>query len=173
MTYEDPRDARDAVREFDGANANGQPIRLTLLSSVPRIAPAIDRSSLFDRIGKPSRSTFERMDSSEDLPRKRGDGSPPDDRSYSPPRTYLRVHDDVGRYESSRRGSRPRLPDRRAERREHSDRRPSGRREETGNGSGKGGKKESRLGSWTRKTAEELDAEMEDYFGGNGGGAAA
>jgi hypothetical protein len=64
------------VREFDGANANGQPIRLTLLSSAPRRAPAAaDRGSLFDRIEKPSRSMFERIDSSEDVPRRRGGGA--------------------------------------------------------------------------------------------------
>ncbi|CAH0049440.1 unnamed protein product, partial [Clonostachys solani] len=32
VTYETKADAEQAIREFDGANANGQPIRLTLLS---------------------------------------------------------------------------------------------------------------------------------------------
>lgn len=173
VTYEDPRDARDAVREFDGANANGQPIRLTLLSSAPRRAPAAaDRGSLFDRIEKPSRSMFERIDSSEDVPRRRGGGGRRDDRSYSPPRRGLRVPEGVDRYEPGGRDSRSPLPGRRGGGRERGGRRPGAKREENGREGGRGKKEGGRSGPRPKKTAEELDAEMEDYFGGNGGAAA-
>ena len=161
------------VREFDDANANGQPIRLTLLSSGPRRAPAAaDRGSLFDRIEKPSRSMFERIDSSEDVPRRRGGGGRRDDRSYSP-RKGLRVPEGVDRYEPGGRDSRSPMPGRRGGGRERGGRRPGARREESGRGGGRGGKREDGKpagGPRPKKTAEELDAEMEDYFGGGGGG---
>jgi THO complex subunit 4 len=162
------------VREFDGANANGQPIRLTLLSSAPaRRAPASDRGSLFDRIEKPSRSMFDRIDSSDEVPRRRGGGGRRDDRSYSPPRKGLRVPEGVDRYEPGGRDSRSPMPGRRGGGRERGGRRPGAKREDTGRGGGRGKKEEGRSGPRPKKTAEELDAEMEDYFGGNGGGAAA
>jgi THO complex subunit 4 len=176
VTYEDPRDARDAVREFDGANANGQPIRLTLLSSdsARRAPAAADRGSLFDRIEKPSRSMFDRIDSSDDVaPPRRGGGGRRNDRSYSP-RKGLRVPEGVDRYEPGGRDSRSPMPGRRGGGRERGGRRPGARREETGRGGGGRGKREEgRPGPRPKKTAEELDAEMEDYFGGNGGAAAA
>lgn len=174
VTYEDPRDARDAVREFNGANANGQPIRLTLLSSEPsRRAPATDRGSLFDRIEKPTRSMFDRIDSSDDVgaPRRRGGGGRRDDRSYSP-RKGLRVPEGVDRYEPGGRDSRSPMPGRRGGGRERGGRRPGAKREENGRGGGRGQKEgEGRPGPRPKKTAEELDAEMEDYFGGGGGAA--
>lgn len=167
VTYEDPRDARVAVREFDGANANGQPIRLTQLHGNSRRGGA-EGGSLFDRIEKPSRSMFERIDSSDDVgaPRRRGGGGRRDDRSFSP-RKGLRADDAGDRYA---RDSRSPLPGRRAPR-ERGGRRPGVRREENARGGGRGGKKgEGRPGARPKKTAEELDAEMEDYFGGGGGG---
>ena len=178
VTYEDPRDARVAVHEFDGANANGQPIRLTQLSAgsgggARRGQPA-EGGSLFDRIEKPSRSMFDRIDSSDDVgaPRRRGGGGRREDRSYRP-RKGLRVPEGVDRYEPGGRDSRSPMPCRRGGGRERGGRRPGARREESGRGGGRGGKREDGKpagGPRPKKTAEELDAEMEDYFGGGGGG---
>jgi len=180
VTYEDPRDARLAVREFDGANANGQPIRLTQLSAGSgggaRRGQAAEGGSLFDRIEKPSRSMFDRIDSSDDVaPRRRGGGGRRDDRSYSP-RKGLRVPEGVDRYEPGGRDSRSPMPGRRGGGgRERGGRRPGARREESGRGGGRGGRRDDGKpagGPRPKKTAEELDAEMEDYFGGGGGGGA-
>jgi THO complex subunit 4 len=180
VTYEDPRDARIAVREFDGANANGQPIRLTQLSAGSggggaRRGQAAEGGSLFDRIEKPSRSMFERIDSSDDVgtSRRRGGGGRRDDRSYSP-RKGLRVPEGVDRYEPGGRDSRSPMPGRRGGGgRERGGRRPGARREETGRGGGRGKREDGKPsgGPRPKKTAEELDAEMEDYFGGGGAGA--
>ena len=180
VTYEDPRDARLAVREFDGANANGQPIRLTQLSAGSggggRRGQAAEGGSLFDRIEKPSRSMFDRIDSSDDVaPRRRGGGGRRDDRSISP-RKGLRVPEGVDRYEPGGRDSRSPMPGRRGGGRERGGRRPGARREESGRGGGRGGRREDGKpagGPRPKKTAEELDAEMEDYFGGGGGAAGA
>lgn len=168
VTYEDPRDARVAVGEFDGANANGQPIRLTQLSGGP--ARRAEGGSLFDRIEKPSRSMFDRIDSSDDVgpPRRRGGGRR-DDRSSSP-RKNLRAPEGVDRYAPGGRDSRSPMPGRRAPR-ERGGRRPGAKREESGRGGGRGKRDENKPGPRPKKTAEELDAEMEDYFGGGGPGA--
>lgn len=158
-----------AVREYDGANANGQPIRLTQLSSGP--SRRAEGGSLFDRIEKPSRSMFDRIDSSDDVgpPRRRGGGGRRDDRSSSP-RKNLRAPEGVDRYApAGGRDSRSPMPGRRAPR-ERGGRRPGARREESGRG-GRGKKDDGRPGPRPKKTAEELDAEMEDYFGGGGAGA--
>jgi len=89
----------------------------------------------------------------------------------------------IDRYRPGARGSRSRspLPSRRRE----GGRRAGGRREGGGGGGGrgrggrrgggddgaeKGGERTARDGR-PRKTQEELDAEMEDYFNGGGGGA--
>lgn len=172
VIYEDPRDARDAVREFNGANANGQPIRLSLQES-RRGPAAAEGGSLFDRIQKPSRSMFERIDSSDDVNPPRRRGGRRDDRSFSP-RKGLRVPEGVDRYEPGGRDSRSPLPGggRRGGGRERGGRRPGARREESGRGGGRGKREDGRSGPRPKKTAEELDAEMEDYFGGNGGSAA-
>ena len=112
---------------------------------------------------------FDRIDSSDDVrPPRRRDRR--DDRSYSP-RKGLRVPEGVDRYEPGGRDSRSPMPGRRGGGRERGGRRPGARREESGRGGGRG--KEGRPGPRPKKTAEELDAEMEDYFGGNGDGAAA
>lgn len=54
VTYQYLEDAKQAIREFDGANAKGQPIRLTLLPAGGRGGPRAEKSkSLFDRIERP------------------------------------------------------------------------------------------------------------------------
>lgn len=82
--------------------------------------------------------------------------------------------DGVDRYIPGR-GSRSPLPPRRRDgggsvRRDGGGRRPGARRER-GERNGAGGKRENLAKDGRpRKTQEELDAEMEDYFGGGGGG---
>lgn len=166
-------DARIAIREFDGANAKGQPIRITLLPP-PRRDNPFDRvenpKSLFDRIEAPggrdrrrSQSPVGEFDDDQGT-RRRGPG-PRDRRSD----VTKPAPDGIDRYVPGQRGGRSsshrgggRRP---GERRERSTRDGEGQRMSNGR---------------PRKTAEELDAEMDDYWGGgaaqsengNGTGAA-
>lgn len=187
-------DARTAIREFDGANAKGQPIRLTLLPLGPgagRARPPGRRDNLFDRVESP-RTLFDRIEP----PQGRRGGR---DRSASP--DDYDSHDDAeSRRRGPRRGGAPPIRDRRSDvtkpppdnidryvpgqsngrsssRRSEgrdSGRRP-GERRERGGGSdrGRGGRDRSERGEngprmvngRPRKTQEELDAEMDDYWG--------
>ncbi|KAK4226116.1 hypothetical protein QBC38DRAFT_419820 [Podospora fimiseda] len=150
VTYESHRDAMEAIREYDGANAAGQPIRLTLLPSGPRRNP-------FDSAVAPGRPLAERIT----VPSGRS-------RSLSPTRQSDEeaARRGVDRYRPGAHGksrSRSPLPPRR---RENGGRRPGARRE------GGGGRRDDRTerprgGARPKKTQEELDAEMEDYFGGS------
>lgn len=153
VTYESAQDAKRAVREFDGANANGQPIRLI---AVPT-GPSRPRNP-FDTAVAPSRPLADRIT----LPP--GTRS----RSLSPVR-----HTDVSgptpanidRYVPSK-GSRSRSP---MPRRREGGRPPGARRER---GERTGGRGREGAGGGNRrpkKTQEELDAEMEDYWGGAAG----
>jgi len=152
VTYESAYDAKKAIREFDGANAKGQPIRLISIPSGPSAgrrnpAPAASRGgSLFDRITPRTRS---------ESPIRHSDVSGP------PP-------SNVDRYVPGR-GSRSRSPRPRGGAPRRDGRRPGARRErgERTGGGGRGGERLARDGR-PRKTQEELDAEMEDYFGGGG-----
>ncbi|GAB7346341.1 hypothetical protein MBLNU457_5056t2 [Dothideomycetes sp. NU457] len=151
VTYYSLRDARDAVREFDGANAYGQPIRVTLLPPGP--APGARPRNPFDNVEKPSRSLFERIEH-DSAPRSRR-------RSNSPAR------DGVDRYVPGRNRS----PISRRGTPREGGRRPGARRENSGRparGGARGGG-EGRPGARPKKTAEELDAEMNDYWGGGAG----
>ncbi|KAF7546040.1 hypothetical protein G7046_g9422 [Stylonectria norvegica] len=163
VTYELPEDAAEAVRQFDGANANGQPIRLTLLPSGPS-------RNAFDTAVMPSRPLSERISA----PGGRA-------RSLSPTRRYdddeYASRKDIDRYVPGK-GSRSRSP---MPRRRGGDggRRPGARRERGGRDGrdqgrdqdgGRGGRANNPR---TKKTQEELDAEMADYFGGNSAPAAA
>ncbi|KAI1306935.1 hypothetical protein F5Y03DRAFT_132520 [Xylaria venustula] len=135
VTYESRDDALDAIREFNGANAKGQPIRITLHASAPRRNP-------FDTAIVPSRPLADRITRPRSLS--------PNDRG-------------IDRYvpEGGRRSHSPR-PRRRGRR--AGTRRDIGT-ESTARPAGRDGR--------PRKTQEELDAEMEDYFGGNASGQAA
>lgn len=169
VTYRDPRDAEDAVAEYNGCNANGQPIKLALLPNAPA---ASARGNLFDRVERPSgRSLFDRIegqpgsrdDSREDVrPRRRRSESP---RPRPPP-------ENVDRYIP--RGPRSRSPIRRRGTPREPGRRPGQRREDSGRGGGRRGRIDDDgrpiVGGRPKKTAEELDAEMEDYWGGKGDG---
>lgn len=168
VTYKHPRDARDAIADFDGQSAKGQIIRLALLPSGPAGPPK--GGSLFDRVEQPSRSLFERVSGAPaDVRDDREDfgGRRRRPRSESP-RRRTAVPEHVDRYMPGSRGSRspirrrgtPREGGRRpGQRREEGGRPPRGLREGGGERKGK-----------PKKTAEELDAEMADYFGESSGG---
>ncbi|KAH6660566.1 hypothetical protein BKA67DRAFT_56483 [Truncatella angustata] len=140
ITYEEYQDAKEAVREFDGANAKGQPIRLSIMPSGPRRNP-------FDTAQLPGRSLADRITA----PGGRS-------RSYSP-----EVDRGIDRYVPAG-GRRSRSPISRGRR---GGRRPGQRREggpQNPREGGDGGERKGRQGK-PRKTQEELDAEMADYFG--------
>lgn len=161
VSYENREDALEAVKQFDGANANGQPIRLQLLSGR----------------GGPSRNPFDSavrpLSERVTLPGNRA-------RSHSPQNRYSQedaVRKGIDRYIPGQR-SRSRSP---APRRRGGGRRPGARREgggREGGGREGGGREESGRGDSNRgargnargkKTQEELDAEMADYFGSGDG----
>ncbi|KAL2262813.1 hypothetical protein VTK26DRAFT_9395 [Humicola hyalothermophila] len=170
VTYESHRDALQAIKEYDGANAAGQPIRLTLIPAGPA------RRNPFDTAVAPGRPLAERIT----LPPGRS-------RSLSPGRGYDdeegsgggtggrgggRRHGGGGgggdRYRpggGSGRGSRSRSP-MPARRRDGGGRRSGARRD---GGGGRRGERGGGGGARPKKTQEELDAEMEDYFAGGGG----
>ncbi|KAI1133682.1 hypothetical protein F5Y10DRAFT_3454 [Nemania abortiva] len=126
VTYESRDDALDAIREFNGANAKGQPIRMTIVASAPRRNP-------FDTAQMPGRPLAERITRPRSLS--------PNDRG-------------IDRYvpEGGRRSHSPR-PRRRG-------RRAGARRENGGENARQPAGRDGR----PKKTQEELDAEMEDYF---------
>ncbi|KJZ73595.1 hypothetical protein HIM_06928 [Hirsutella minnesotensis 3608] len=151
VTYESREDALEAVKQFDGANANGQPIRLNLIPSGPARNP-------FDTAVMPGRPLAERISA----PGGRS-------RSLSPHRRH--DEEDAARKGIDRyipgSGSRSRspAPPRRGGRRPGTRREGDVRESQPSRG--------TRGNPRTKKTQEELDAEMEDYFGGNGQPASA
>lgn len=174
VVYRTAEHARQAVRDFDGCNANGQPIRLTLMPNGPAPAP---KGSLFDRIQAPPRSLFDRIQGGPERPSDSGDRRRRN-RSESPRRSERLAPPDVDRYVPGGRRSRSPIT-RRGTPRENG-RRPGQKREEGGGGrGGRGGRRQRTdegghqiVGGRPRKTAEELDAEMEDYWGQKNGGSA-
>lgn len=164
VTYHSVSDARAAVRDFDGANAYGQPIRVTLLP--PSDARPAGGRNPFDNVEKPSRSLFERIDAGgeERSPDRRGRGR--GRRSESPGRS--RRDGEIDRYVPGSRG-RERSPIRRRGTPRESGRRPGERTR-----GGRGGRRTDEagrpvVGGRPKKTQEELDAEMNDYWGGDKG----
>ncbi|KAK2072619.1 hypothetical protein P8C59_006960 [Phyllachora maydis] len=164
VTYESHRDAKEAIAQFDGANAAGQPINLTLLPSGPHAtgggAGSSNRRNPFDTAVMPGRPLSERIT-------KPGNQR---SRSLSPTRRELddeeAARKGIDRYRPGGRGG-SRSPAGTNRRREGG-RRPGARREGGGVGRGHDRASSARGGGRTRekKTAEELDAEMMDYFGG-------
>ncbi|OJJ95327.1 hypothetical protein ASPACDRAFT_82172 [Aspergillus aculeatus ATCC 16872] len=184
VTYNRVSDARTAISEFDGANAKGQPIRLTLIGSGGS-GGRRDRNP-FDNVERPKGSLFDRVE----RPRDRNARSlSPGSRSGSP--------DGNSRRRRGRRGAGGaggggyRRSDVTKPPPEHIDRyvpgqRSPARRPANGGGGGGGrrqqGERDTRGGEGRRtangrprKTQEELDAEMDDYWGGaaNAGAGAA
>ncbi|RDW74348.1 putative RNA binding protein [Aspergillus mulundensis] len=162
VTYNRHSDARTAIEEFDGANAKGQPIRISITSSGPRRdrnpfeSVAKPRGSLFDRVERPrdarSLSPESRSESAEGAGRRRRGRRGPGGGSYRRSDVSKPAPDHIDRY----------IPGQQ----------PSGRR---GGGGGRrqGGENrgEGRRGGNPRpkKTQEQLDQEMEDYWGSNAG----
>ncbi|KAL4884166.1 hypothetical protein BJY04DRAFT_183052 [Aspergillus karnatakaensis] len=173
VTYKRHSDARQAITEFDGANAKGQPIRISITSSAPRR----DRNP-FDNVEKPKGSLFDRVE----RPRGR------DARSLSPG-SRSESADGGARRRRGRRGGAGgaggpgfRRSDVSKPAPENIDRYVPGQRSPArragGNprrqGGGAGGEREPRRAGnpRPRKTQEELDQEMEDYWGASNAGAA-
>ncbi|KAK0353982.1 hypothetical protein LTR94_014389 [Friedmanniomyces endolithicus] len=182
VIYEDPRDAHDALADYDSQNAQGQPIRVTLMPTAPaasaylpaHAAPAGPKPatglSMFDRIQRPERSMFDRIEGSAIRHDSRdGAGRRRRERSDSP-RASKPVPEHIDRYVPGR-GSRS--PIRRRGTPREPGRRPGAHREDSVRGRGGGGRRGGRgdgegrptRGARPRKTAQELDAEMEDYWG--------
>ncbi|OJJ58213.1 hypothetical protein ASPSYDRAFT_32274 [Aspergillus sydowii CBS 593.65] len=157
VTYARHSDARTAIAEFDGANAKGQPIRISITSSAPRRG-----RNPFDNVEKPKGSLFDRVE--------RPGGR--DARSLSPTGSRSESAEDGGRRRRGRRGgANYRRSDVSKPAPEHIDRYIPGQRSPVRRGGGgrrQGGEnRESRRGGNPRpkKTQEELDQEMEDYWG--------
>ncbi|EXJ80528.1 hypothetical protein A1O1_08674 [Capronia coronata CBS 617.96] len=162
VTYQHVADARTAIREFDGANAKGQPIRITLLP-LPRRDNPFDRvenpKSLFDRIEAPSgrgrRRSASPMEEVDDdrAPRRGPRRGPTRDRRSD---TTRPAPENIDRYVPGLRESRSSS--------HRGGRRPGEKRERTA----KDPEGHKLVGGRPRKTAEELDAEMDDYWGAAG-----
>ncbi|KAL4817139.1 hypothetical protein BDW67DRAFT_160745 [Aspergillus spinulosporus] len=153
VTYNRYSDAKTAIAEFDGANAKGQPIRISITSSGPRR----DRNP-FDTAEKPKGSLFDRVERPRDAR-----SLSPESRSESAEGAGRRRRRRGGGGGSYRRSdvSKP-APD-------HIDRYIPGQpapARRTGGGRRQG---EGRRGGNPRpkKTQEELDQEMDDYWGSN------
>nr|XP_036580543.1 RNA binding domain-containing protein [Colletotrichum truncatum]KAF6788538.1 RNA binding domain-containing protein [Colletotrichum truncatum] len=171
VTMQSQNDAQEAIKEFDGANANGQPIKLSFVTG----GQGGRSRNPFDSAVMPGRPLSERISA----PGGRS-------RSLSPGRKYD-VEDaaskGIDRYVPGTRSRSP-MPRRRGGGggggRRPGARREGGRDQEGGQGGRGGG---SGRNGRARKTQEELDAEMADYFGGgnaddsapqaNGGASAA
>ena len=180
VTYSTSRDAQRALRDYNGANAYGQPISVSLLPSGPsgggRPAPG---RGLDERITAPQRSLFDRIDDGGAGrggrgERRRRSESPRSRRSdvRGPAPEYIDryVPGGSGRDDSRRRDrDRSRSPMRRGER----GGRRGGRRDDRDDRSARprgDGEGRPRTGARPRKTADELDAEMADYWGGANAG---
>lgn len=167
------------MQEYDGANANGQPIRLTLMQ--PATAAHSARNP-FDTAERPTRSLFDRIErpsgtrarsESPDRSRRRLD-SRRSDVSKPAPENIDRYVPGGGRSDS-RNDSRRRSPRRGEGRRgDRAGRRPGERRRRS---PAKDEEGHVIIQGRPRKTQEELDAEMADYWNkqeaenGNGNGA--
>ena len=161
VTYDHIADARAAVKEFDGANAKGQPIRLTILPLPPKSTTR--RENPFDRVENP-KSLFDRIDAPSSRGRRRSESPTENDREYS--------------RNNSRRGPGGGPRDRRSDTTkpapENIDRYipgQGGRGARRGGGAGERRERPPRdtaprPGARPKKTAAELDAEMDDYWGG-------
>ncbi|KAK5073525.1 hypothetical protein LTR64_007338 [Lithohypha guttulata] len=160
VTYDLIGDARLAVKEFDGANAKGQPIRLTILPLPPRTTR---RENPFDRVENP-RSLFDRIEAPSGRGRRRSE-SPVGDAE----RDYSRNGSRRGQTGSGRdhRSDTSKPPPENIDRyvpgqNGRGGRRPGERRERPPRDA-------PRSGARPKKTAAELDAEMEDYWGTDAG----
>ncbi|KAK9551742.1 hypothetical protein V6Z77_007867 [Aspergillus fumigatus] len=170
VTYNRANDARTAIAEFDGANAKGQPIRLTLVAS----GPGRRGRNPFDNVERPKGSLFDRIE------------RPRDARSLSPGSENGDVEGGARRRRGRRSGggaghrrsdvSKPApehidryVPGQRSPvRRSTNGRRQGERRDDRNRGEGR-----RNPNARPKKTQEELDQEMDDYWGGANAGAGA
>lgn len=147
VTYTYLKDAHESLREFDGANAKGQPIRLTLVPG--RRGERATGGTLFDRVERPKSPGSD----TEDGPRRRRGGGRAQRSDVTKP-----APDHIDRY----------IPGQRSPARRNGggggSRRAGGRDSRPRNAEG-GGRRAAN--GRPRKTQEELDQEMEDYWGGN------
>lgn len=171
VIYEDERDARDAFDKFDGCPANGQAIRLTIMPSGPADRGGPPPRALADRVERPPRSLFDRIEGGRDD--SRDGGRRRRVRSDSPRKHPVDSYMPRSRSPVRRRGT----PRGRGE-----GRRPGERREERGGRPAREPREPRKrtdeegrplVGGRPRKTAEELDAEMNDYWGNKDEPAAA
>lgn len=155
------KDAHTSIQEYDGANAKGQPIRLSLIPGRrdrnPLDSAHRPRSSLMDRVERPRDDRSMSPEDNADGRRRRGGRAHRSDVTKPAP-------DNIDRYVPGQR-SHQRSPNRRG----------GGRRGGRDNRSQQTDGSNRRSNARPRKTQEELDQEMEDYWGGanNGGEAAA
>ncbi|KAL8770002.1 MAG: hypothetical protein Q9209_004249 [Squamulea sp. 1 TL-2023] len=167
VTYHHISDARRAIREFDGANAHGQPIRLTLLPTAPasdiRGRGAAVARNPFDTAERPPKSLFDRIDDPRFGSRSRNRGGRSRSRSPGKPRrsdVSRPAPEGVDRYVPPPGGGSSRMRSRSPRRRGV---------DVGGRGRGRGGERRGagreNAGARPRKTQEELDKEMEDYWG--------
>lgn len=157
ITYESSRDADRAVKEFDGQMAKGQRIELSRVPIGPsgRGGARVGFGARVDGpVGRETRSLFDRVERR---------------RSESPRRSNVTkpAPEGVDRYVPRDRAPLPR-------RRSRSPMRRGRGRGDRGGGRGRGTRRtdtEGRplVGGRPRMTAEELDAEMNDYWGSTDG----
>lgn len=173
VVYKRLTDARTAIREFDGANAKGQPIHLSLVASGGAGGRRDDRRNPFDNVEKPKGSLFDRVE------RPRGRGN----RSLSPEgETDLSDEPANGNPERNQNGvrrsdvSKPppehidryvpgqRSPRRRNDGGRSRGRRPGERGDARNRTDGAATRGRQTTNARPKKTQEELDQEMEDYW---------
>ncbi|KAJ5689438.1 RNA binding protein [Penicillium macrosclerotiorum] len=155
ITYTHLRDAHESLREFDGANAKGQPIRLTLVPG----RRERNANTLFDRIERPGRDARSMSPASdaEDGSRRRRDGGRARRSDVTKP-----APEHIDRY----------VPGKRSPTRRNGGGRRAGGRDNRARNAEDGGGRRNANGR-PRKTQEELDQEMDDYWGNNNAGAEA
>ncbi|KAK6542673.1 hypothetical protein TWF694_006617 [Orbilia ellipsospora] len=167
VIYSNPDEAMLAVDQFDGANAKGQPIRVRIASNQGGPSGRGGRGNASNE----GRSLFERVSGGPPQDAETDEAGRRDNRRQ--PRNVTEMRQNarelgIDRYiPGERNGSRDRRPPRRGglggERERH----------RGGRGGGRGGRRndgEEKTGPTNRpkKTAEELDAEMNDYWGAGG-----
>lgn len=153
VTYKRVVDAHSAIREFDGANAKGQPIHMSLVQS--NTGGRAGRNP-FDFVERPKGSLFERAERPRDSRSLSPGGSDAEggrrtrrsDVTKPPP-------EHIDRYVPGQRS-----PTRRNGGGRNRSRRADGPRDSSSRGGGR-----STATGRSRKTQEELDQEMEDYWG--------
>ena len=185
VTYSNEDEARIAVEKFDGANANGQPIRVKVVSAraggggggngAGGGRSANEGKSLFDRIS--SRNDGNEGDDFEGVRRGGGGVGGRQDTGASR-RSVNELRENAQQLKIDRY-----IPgDRRSTSRDRRDTRPPprggrggererrGRRDGGGDRGDRGGRRGERNGGdgRPRKTAEELDAEMNNYWSTTG-----